>query len=290
MKLQDPSGGASTNSVDEGTVLPTFDDVEVIDEGDVLPTFEDIEVKGEGTYLPGDETDRLTENSTFEERQAFANRRGYKIVDPNPEEQWWVGDSENGYWHTSEQGKLVPLQDDTPDSNNVLLDNTENVSDSGNESGADFESYANGASKVGQVGLDVGKKAFDNVAESINKLEALALENPSLNQETSKNVQQAFLEHSNAAKATAKFINKASNVFSIALGAIEAAEYVCQGKPWHAVVSASFTMVSIFGVGSLLASPILSLGGVVVLSITFMVGLSLLQNLIMSEFDKKGVE
>lgn len=290
VKLQDPSGGASTNSVDEGTVLPTFDDVEVIDEGDVLPTFEDIEVKGEGTYLPGDETDRLTENSTFEERQAFANRRGYKIVDPNPEEQWWVGDSENGYWHTSEQGKLVPLQDDTPDSNNVLLDNTENVSDSGNESGADFESYANGASKVGQVGLDVGKKAFDNVAESINKLEALALENPSLNQETSKNVQQAFLEHSNAAKATAKFINKASNVFSIALGAIEAAEYVCQGKPWHAVVSASFTMVSIFGVGSLLASPILSLGGVVVLSITFMVGLSLLQNLIMSEFDKKGVE
>ena len=76
-------------------------------------------------------------------------------------------------------------------------------------------------------------------------------------------------------------------VLSIALGAIEAAEYVCQGKPWHAVVSASFTMVSIFSVGSLLASPILSLGGVVALSITFMVGLSLLQNLIILEFSTK---
>ena len=232
MKLQDPSGGASTNIVDEGTVLPTFDDVEVIDEGDVLPTFEDIEVKGEGTYLPGDETDRLTENSTFEERQAFANRRGYKIVDPNPEEQWWVGDSENGYWHTSEQGKLIPLQDEMADSNNVLLDNRENLSDSGNESGTDFGTYANGAAKATQVGFDAGKKLFNNVAESFSKLEALALENPYLNQETTKNVQQAFLEHTKAAETTAKFMNKANVALSIGLGAIEAGEYAYQGKPW----------------------------------------------------------
>ncbi len=279
MKLQDPSGGASTNSVDEGTVLPTFDDVEVIDEGDVLPTFEDIEVKGEGTYLPGDETDRLTENSTFEERQAFANRRGYKIVDPNPEEQWWVGDSENGYWHTSEQGKLVPLQDDTPDSNNVLLDNTENVSDSGNESGADFESYANGAAKATQVGFDAGGVIYNNMANVIAKRGASALDNPNLTNEMSKNVQKNILENYKAARATSKFLGKANILLSIGLGAIESAEYAYQGKSCHALWN------GIVSVGAISAGLLLGPG---ITTVTAMIALSIGIALVASAFSFIG--
>ncbi len=292
VKLQDPSGGASTSFVDEGTVLPPFDDVEVIDEGCVLPTFEDVEVKGDGTYLPGDETDRLTENSTFEERQAFANRRGYKIVDPNPEEQWWVGDSENGYWHTSEQGKLVPLQDDTPDSNNVLLDNTENVSDSESESGTDFGTYANGAAKTTQVSLDAGKKAFDNVVGDINKLGATALDNPSLNSDATKKVQQAFLEHTKAAETTAKFMNRANVALSIGLGAIEAGEYAYQGKPWHVALSVLTTGASIAAGVFVISNPALSLslGGVIAVSALVTIGLTFLQTRIESLFDKRGVK
>ena len=292
VKLQDPSGGASTNSVDEGTVLPTFDDVEVIEEGDVLPTFENIEVKGEGTYLPGDETDRLTENSTFEERQAFANRQGYKIVDPNPEDEWWYDDGEHCQWMLSERGKLVPLQDDLSDSNNIFLENVEISSGSQESVGDGFDTFVNVSSKTTQVGLDVGKKAFDNVVGDINKLGATALDNPSLNSDATKKVQQAFLEHTKAAETTAKFMNRANVALSIGLGAIEAGEYAYQGKPWHVALSVLTTGASIAAGVFVISNPVLSLslGGVIVVSALVTIGLTFLQTRIESLFDKRGVK
>ena len=50
------------------------------------------------TYLPGRRGDRLTRESTPAERKAFARRRGFRITNPNPSEDRWVGTPERGSW------------------------------------------------------------------------------------------------------------------------------------------------------------------------------------------------
>ncbi len=57
-------------------------------------------------YLPGTPEDRLTPKSTQAEREAFARRRGFRVIDPNPEQQRWVGTPEAGSWELSPEGRL----------------------------------------------------------------------------------------------------------------------------------------------------------------------------------------
>ena len=260
---------------------------EKVDEGKVFPTFEEVEIKGEGgsTYLSGDETDQLTKNSTFEERQAFANRQGYQIIDPNPEDEWWYDDGDHCQWMLSEQGKLILLQEETRDSNNILLKNKENISDFQKNTGIDYDTYVKVSSGAMQVGLATGEKVYGNVVENINKLETIALDNPRLNQETTKNVQQAFVEHSNAAKATARFMNRANIFLSVGLGVIEAGEYAYQGKMWHSVFSAIMTMGSVIIGGAVLSSTALSLSAVILASVGLVAVFSFVQIAVETFFD-----
>jgi len=60
----------------------------------------------EPEYLPGTPEDRLTPESTQAEREAFAQRRGFRVIDPNPEQQRWVGTPEAGTWELSPEGRL----------------------------------------------------------------------------------------------------------------------------------------------------------------------------------------
>lgn len=52
--------------------------------------------------IPGSGNDHLTADSSFEERVAFAARRGWRMVEPHPEQQRWEG----GNWHMSSEGYL----------------------------------------------------------------------------------------------------------------------------------------------------------------------------------------
>jgi RHS repeat-associated protein len=61
-------------------------------------------------YLPGTPEDRLTPESTPAEREAFARSRGYRVIDPNPEQQQWVGTPEKGHWELSPEGKLEGIE------------------------------------------------------------------------------------------------------------------------------------------------------------------------------------
>ncbi|MCQ6557498.1 SpvB/TcaC N-terminal domain-containing protein [Paenibacillus mendelii] len=56
--------------------------------------------------IPGTSEDHLTENSTLADREAFARRHGFRIVDPHPEQQRW-----NGYkWELSPEGRFERIQ------------------------------------------------------------------------------------------------------------------------------------------------------------------------------------
>ena len=57
--------------------------------------------------IPGTRADHLTENSTFEERQAFALRHGRRMIDPNPAGQRWVGN----HWELSPEGHLERIEE-----------------------------------------------------------------------------------------------------------------------------------------------------------------------------------
>ena len=52
--------------------------------------------------VPGTQSDRLTRQSSFEERVAFAARHGWRMVEPHPEQQRW----EHGNWMLSPEGHL----------------------------------------------------------------------------------------------------------------------------------------------------------------------------------------
>jgi len=58
--------------------------------------------------IPGTPGDRLTARSTFAQRQAFASRHGYRLVEPNPDQMRFV----NGSWEASPQGRLINLRAD----------------------------------------------------------------------------------------------------------------------------------------------------------------------------------
>jgi len=64
------------------------------------------------TYIPGTSNDRLTPQSTFSDRVEFARRHGYRLVDPNPNAERWVGTPENGHWEISPEGRLINLRQD----------------------------------------------------------------------------------------------------------------------------------------------------------------------------------
>ena len=93
------------------------------------------------TYLPGSETDRLTPESTFEERKRFVERHGSQMYEPNPDGQRWIGDAENGYWITSELGWLKPVSEQSTDietdgdSEELLLDEVAVPNDEGDARG-----------------------------------------------------------------------------------------------------------------------------------------------------------
>ena len=63
-------------------------------------------------YIPGNDHDRLTPSSTFAQRERFARRHGYRMVDPNPQGQRWVGSRIEGSWELSPSGQLINLRGD----------------------------------------------------------------------------------------------------------------------------------------------------------------------------------
>ena len=70
------------------------------------PVIHDDPLGLEPRYLPGTAQDQLTPQSTPQEREAFAARRGFRIIDPHPEQQKWVGTPEKGSWELSPEGGL----------------------------------------------------------------------------------------------------------------------------------------------------------------------------------------
>jgi RHS repeat-associated protein len=65
-------------------------------------------------YVPGRRRDRLTPRSTVAEREAFTERGGFRIVDPHPEQQRWVGTPQKGHWQLSPEGVLERLTPESP--------------------------------------------------------------------------------------------------------------------------------------------------------------------------------
>jgi len=120
----------------------------------------------EVTYLPGSTQDRLTPESTLADRQAFAARHGRQIVDPNPEQQSWIGSPERGHWQLSPEGRFEPLPDNTKDSSVSPPITTDSAATSKVE--VTIEPGATADSNPGTDGVSGGSSSTDSTSRSDN--------------------------------------------------------------------------------------------------------------------------
>ncbi len=165
------------------------------------------------TYLPGSETDRLTPESTFEERKRFVERHGSQMYEPNPDGQRWIGDAENGYWITSELGWLKPVSEQSTDietdgdSEELLLDEVAVPNDEGDARGIAESKVDKGGifRSILSEGLDEAVKAGGREAQkAMDKLVQIDSDIIETNEQDIKNARRTASMIENIEKSGVK--------------------------------------------------------------------------------------